>query len=567
MRPMPRAPATLSQQVLAATAWNTLMLPARFSVALVASVVYYRALSLEQVGLLFLITSLAATLGLHADLGIEKTLPRFLPEVEHIHGREGVRRLIRQVIRFKLLILVLFVLLLLGLQQPLSRALAQRERAQAAELAARAESSHAAGAALGETATLRAQADAKAEIAAQIEGRGLLVVAVLGALLVCGALYDVHMKVLTAYFRQRAWNLISVIVTLLQPLLVTAFILAGWGVGGVLLALVITPALAVALASAQARRVTGELPAAADTTGPQGSLRARFARYASVSYLSQLATWLTDVEFVVFLAAAWMGLEQVAVLGFAYKFARDFLNYVATPLAGLTTPLLTRVRQRQDPSALREAHASLTRLIWLLVLPAAIGLSLLAERLIATLYPKYLAGAGLVLVFVAGSFGDMLLQVPQQVLMVVERYRAVVLSQLVALLSLPLAALLQPRHGVLGIAIAVTLARLAARVVTLVYAARRLGLRLPLDFGWRVGAASAAFTLVLLPLLRALPPRAAPRAPLELLSGLLPLLGLAALGVVVYLLVLRLLGGLAEADRRRVLELPIPFRATLARLL
>src|SRR5262245_38892289 len=132
-------PKTLSGHVASATAWNTLLLPVRFLVALVASVVYYRLLSLEQVGLLFLITSLAATLGLNADLGMERTLPRFPPEVERRHGREGVQRLVRRVIQVKLLILVVIAIGLALLQQPLTSWLAGKERASAVALAGRAE--------------------------------------------------------------------------------------------------------------------------------------------------------------------------------------------------------------------------------------------------------------------------------------------------------------------------------------------------------------------------------------------------------------------------------------------
>ena len=71
-------------------------------------------------------------------------------------------------------------------------------------------------------------------------------------------------------------------------------------------------------------------------------LAGRFARYSAVTYLGQLSTCLTDVEFVVFVAAALVGLEEVAVLGFAYKFALDFASYVATPLTGVGTPLQTQ---------------------------------------------------------------------------------------------------------------------------------------------------------------------------------------------------------------------------------
>ena len=296
------------------------------------------------------------------------------------------------------------------------------------------------------------------------------------------------------------------------------------------------------------------------------ALAGRFARYAGATYLGQLTTWLTDVEFVVFLAAATVSLEQVAVLGFAYKFARDFASYVATPLTGVATPLLTRVHQRGE-AALRDGHASFTRLVWLLMIPAAVGLMVLAPRLVQTLYPKYGAGAGLVLVFIVCSFGDSLLWVSQQALVVSERYRAVLLTQLVGALSLPLALALLPRYGLLGVAVAVTLARLSARVLTAVYAVRRLPLDLPVAFGLRVVAASAAFVVVLVPLVKALPAPIPASGPWSTLTGVAPLIALAVLGAGIYLVTLSALGGLDQADRRRVLELPLPFKSVLARIL
>jgi hypothetical protein len=170
-------------------------------------------------------------------------------------------------------------------------------------------------------------------------------------------------------------------------------------------------------------------------------------------------------------------------------------------------------------------------------------------------------------VFIVCSFGDSLLWVSQQALIVSERYKAVLLAQLVGALSLPLALLLLPRYGLLGVAVAVTLPRLSARVLTAAYAERRLQLRLPLGFGVRVVAASAAFVVVLVPLLAALPAPVPASGPWSTLAGLAPLMALAVLGAGIYLLTLSLLGGLDKADRRRVLELPLPFKSVLARFL
>jgi O-antigen/teichoic acid export membrane protein len=562
---MGRPAATLSGQLLAATAWNAVLLPVRVLVALAASVVYYRLLSLEQVGLLFLITSLAATLGLHADLGMEKALPRYLPEVEERAGRHGVYDLLRRVIGLKLLVLALLMLALLALDGPLRGLLASRERAEAARIDERAAAlARQAPHPQGDAAALARQAAAKRELAALIEGWGKTPLAAVGTLLLCGALYDVPMKLLSALFRQRSWNLITIAVTLLQPLLVTAFILAGRGVGGVLLGLVITAVLAVALAWRQARRVAAALPQRAGAPDP--ALFARFRKFALVSYVIQVGSWLTSVDCVVFLSAALLGLEQVALLGFAAKFARDSLNYVWTPFSGITTPALARIHQRGDAAAFQEAQLGLTRMVWLLVFPAGVGLLLLSAGLIETLYPGYLPARHAALVFLVAAFAEALLSVTHATLLVVERYGSLLGARLLGLAGFPLAYLLFPRLGSIGIALGIGAARLAAAALPFLLARRSLGMRLPVAFLARVVTASAVLAAVVAPLAWTLSPTQAPAGPLAIALALGRLLALAGLGAAVYVIALRRLGGMEE-DRRRLAELPMPLAGTLARWL
>ena len=71
---------------------------ARFVVGLAASVLLFRALTLAEYGVLTLLTGLAATIGLYSDLGIERSLPRFIPEIERQGGRAGVARFLGRII-------------------------------------------------------------------------------------------------------------------------------------------------------------------------------------------------------------------------------------------------------------------------------------------------------------------------------------------------------------------------------------------------------------------------------------------------------------------------------------
>jgi O-antigen/teichoic acid export membrane protein len=555
----------LSEQFVSATLWNTILFPARLFVGLLASVLYYQRLSLDQVGVLFLLTSLAATIGLYADLGIERTLPRFLPEVEREAGRAGVERLMRRVIRLKLVVLLVLVGALAVFAGPLVRMLAADQRREIAALESRRGD---AAMSRSEARDLEKQVATKRAVLAEVEDKGRLFVGAVALLLLLGALFDVYMQFLTAYLKQRSWNLITLASTLLQPVLVSLFILAGWQVAGVLLGLVLAPLVCVMLARWQVRRASRELGSPTGSATEDAHLRGRFARFAAVNYLMQVTTWMYDLQFVIFLSAATLSLADVALLGFAYKFTKDFLGYVWTPLTGVITPVLARVHVRGEPKALAEAHATLTRVIWLLVLPAGVGLAVLAPRLVAVLYPKYTTATVLIVIFVASTFGESLLAVPHNVLMVAERYRVIVASRLLALVSIPLVYVLLPRYGLVGVAIGVGLARIAARMVTVVYGMKEMGLRTPLPFLGRVALASGGMGLAILVASAAwTAPPALVLSTWERGLSLLPLAAFALGGALVYALLLRLLGGLDEAERRRLLDMRLPFRPLLARLL
>ncbi|HVQ31234.1 MAG TPA: polysaccharide biosynthesis C-terminal domain-containing protein, partial [Vicinamibacteria bacterium] len=359
---------------------------------------------------------------------------------------------------------------------------------------------------------------------------------------------------------------ITLVNTLLQPVLVTTFVLLGFGVPGVVLGLVLTPACALVLAVARTRRVEADLAEVpGDGTVPE-DLKTRFAGYSAMTYLQQVTTWLYDLDVVVFLSAAALGLGETAILGFAYKFARDTLGYVWTPLTGVITPLLSRVKARDEAGGLQDAQASLSRMIWLLLVPSLAGLLLLAPGLLSILYPKYVEALPLVAVFLVFAFVESMLSVPQSVLMVCERYKPVVVARLLAACSIPLTAWLMPAYGLYGVAVAVGVARVASRLYAVAAGSRLLGLRLPWAFGARVGEAVVAMSAVVLALRLLLPTASATTGPSRLIA-LLPLLALALVGAAVFAVALRTLGGLEETDRRRLEQLRFPGRQVLLRFL
>jgi hypothetical protein len=168
---------------------------------------------------------------------------------------------------------------------------------------------------------------------------------------------------------------------------------------------------------------------------------------------------------------------------------------------------------------------------------------------------------------VAFVFAETLLHVAPLVMMTAERYRAVLLTRLFALLSGPALLWLLPRYGQLGAALAVGVVRLLPAVAATAYAWRRMGLPLPLRFGGRLLVACAVFAVPLRLLLGSGPPAGFdPQAPARLL-GLVPLAGYALAGAALFAVALKATGGLEADDRRRVLALSLPGKGLLGRLL
>ncbi|XSG74648.1 lipopolysaccharide biosynthesis protein [Herpetosiphon llansteffanensis] len=561
---------SLTSEVWSATLWNTLLFPARFLVGIITSVIYYGRLAPEQVALIFLLTSLAASIGTYADLGIERSLPRFIPEVEKRQGRQGVLRFLWRMIGLKLAIMAVLVLGLNLLAQPMGNYLIEQQRQEIVEIETQISTLQQQPATPDQTSKLsklQNQRTGTLSVIDQIESQSHWYMLVVSALLILGALFDVFMQFLTAYFKQRAWNLITLVTTLLQPILVTIFILLGWGITGVLIGLVLTPLVSVVMAAWQAIRASRELSNTGDGEAADPALPKRFVKFAAVSYLMQITTWVYDIQFVTLFTVTQLSPRDVAILAFAYKFAKDYLGYIWMPLNGVMTPLLSRIKLRRDPQSLQDAHGGLARMIWLLIVPAGVGLALLTPRMVAVLYPLYTDASSLIIVFIAFTFGESLLSVPHNVLMVYEQYRAVIISRLFAFISVPLVFLLLPRYGMLGVAIAVGAVRVATRVITLYYGWRNLELQLPWRFWLRVCAASASFAVALFGLMQLWPMPEAAAGWQSKMINLLPLMLFAALGAGLYLLTLRLLGGLDPAERERLLAMKLPFKGVLRRVL
>ncbi|MDQ3930536.1 MAG: oligosaccharide flippase family protein [Chloroflexota bacterium] len=513
--------------------WNAAFFPLKVLLGFASGIVVVRLLRIEGFALLTVTMSLLNGLGLFSDLGIERTLPRFYPEIEMRYGRRGVTRLLFWVAVVKGGVMLLLV-----------GALAVAPSYWIAQF--------------------------------NLGPNGGWLLLFVAALLVLGAASDVSVQLLYTHFRQKATNSLDVLAAVVRPTLTATLVLLGWGVLGAMLALLITTVVSVAISLWLAWRLLRMMPeepaanAAAVKRPSTRPIRQRLISFAGLNYLMNWTVYLYDLPFVA-LALSFIIRDpasrfvEVAIISLAFKATKEFLRALVVPFTGVQTPFFSRLYAEGRIEGLKTAYATMTKFLLLALLPAGVGFLVAARNILLVFYGQVGHDAVLNELTVAdvvactgilafGLFGESMISVVLNVLMVYEEYRAVIVARLVSLVSVPLLILLVPRFGAVGAAIAVAGAALGSRSVALIYGLRRLQLPFPSRFFTRVGTASLVMGFGVVPFLL-LPAN-------YLTTGVM-----LALGVVLFLGVFRLLGGIAPEDKARFNSLRLPFVGVALRFL
>ncbi|NJL34915.1 MAG: hypothetical protein HC893_15010 [Chloroflexaceae bacterium] len=386
--PSSGTPGSLGRQVSRAMAWNTLTAPLKTAVELATNLIILNVLTLPQFGVLRLVTSAAATLGIWVDLGIDRALPRFIPELQQERGQAAVRRFMQIIFSGEgaaadadergcfLLFSERFVAFLLD-----------------------------------GVAQLPERIDAAAQLALTNEMLRLapLMVGAVLALVILGSLYDGLMAYLVSYFRQRAWNLITIMGDIVQPHPDGSTGAGGlwhWRRAGGDCGNARAECAGSRLAGAQQ---PGQCPHARRQYSRSCSTRRapanntlwrRFAVYTGMSNVLNLS----DLFFK--LAVCRLPADQSGT-GCHFQrrvgnLVRQTLALLYRPLVGIQVPLFTRVRGGDAP--LPDAYAAVLRILALIMLPGGVGLVLLANELILVQYPQYVAATLVIAILTPALF-------------------------------------------------------------------------------------------------------------------------------------------------------------------
>lgn len=445
----------LTHRVSTAMVWNGALFPVKFLIALGSGVILVRVLTKHDYAQYSLILYLAGLIGAWVDLGMERTVARFTPEIEARAGRRGLERFFTVLFAVKLVVIL-----------PLLAAFALAPDFFIRVLA------------LGQ------------------DGEWLLLG--IAALVVLGAVADVFIQFLYTHFKQIATNLLDIVASLVQPLLVLGFAIVGTGVVGMVAAMVFSSVLLDVLAAWRARSVVTQIPLHVGDL--PNRLWQRFANVSALNFIITATASLSEPGFAALILTGSRQLTAVAILAVGYRFVQYFLRFLVAPLTGIQTPLFARLHADKKMDRVREAYSTLTKFFILMLVPCGVAMILLAPRLIPFLFTEsYEASALVAIVLVIFLFGETITSIPVGMLIVFEESRATLLSRLLSLLSVPLLLLLVPPLGALGAALSIGAPRLFSRLYATFYTARRYGIQFPFPFFLRIitAAVLAAIPLFL----------------------------------------------------------------------
>ena len=512
----------LGHRVSQAVFWNSVMFPLSMILGALTSVWVVRYLGPQQFALYVLLTSVINTLTRYSNFGLPRSIARFLPELRRLdNGAARIRSFLRLSVSVRLGLTLLGVALLY--------VFTDRN-----------------GAFMG------------------LEGSGRYLAIISSAVVLVG-LNELGTYLLHGLFRQRTVNVINLTVGVVQPSLVIVFILLGFDVAGILLAVVIANGLACVMSWVAGVRSLPAVdraarPAAGLFTGTP-DLAGRVSRYAGIVYLLDMSKYLQALPFASLMVLGFFegsraeALGQVALLAVGYKLVDLAINFLVAATRGIYTPMLAEVHVTRDLQKLRRIFATVSKLQILLCVPAGFGLFVLSREFVVTLFgQEFEPAVGLTRVLVVFLFLNTLVAVPAGVLLTWEKYRYIILSASVSVLGVPALLVGVRLGGAAGAAFVLGGIGLISRVAENWGAMREFGLGYPFAFLARVTGASVVFAVVV-----ALTSAAIDLTPLRLI-------GMVVTGVVLFVVVFRLVGGLDPEERRIIETSNVPLKRLILRL-
>jgi O-antigen/teichoic acid export membrane protein len=539
---------TLGRHATSAAFWNTVLLPAKLGAHLLAQLVLANALPQAEYGVYVLALSVGVTSGNLVDLGTERSVVKFLPEVAGREGKSGVRRLITWVFGVKMVILLPAVLIATLFHTAFFRYLGSRIPDVPAD----------------KLSDPTAVADHD-RLASLVHTQQWAILGAVVSLVLVGAIYDVAMQSLVATFSNRSWNLIAVVVTLADPITVAIIVLLGGNIAIVLVGRVLVALFALALAGVVAVLAVRDhvdeerLHVKNEDLGRPLPPR-RFALYSTLQYALQVTSFVTSYAFAALLLP---NVDEIAGFRVASGSVREILGALTVPIIGIQVPIFTRIFTARDDGQLRDAYAMVSRLLALILIPCMFGFMILMPNLYRVLFPQYRSFVAVAIVLVVLFFLESCFSTGTTILLTYERYPPVILARGIALLAAPALFFTAPRYGAMGAAITAGCLALLSAIVGTIASNRELPIQYPLGFVRRVLLATCCMAVVIAGLAFTVA-----RVPTNAGGGVHRIIWLgvngvvATIGITIFLIAFRLFGGMEQSDLDRIRNVRLPWCLT-----
>ncbi|MGH7818163.1 MAG: lipopolysaccharide biosynthesis protein, partial [Candidatus Binatia bacterium] len=453
-----------------------MLLPLVALLTAAGSILLRRGFGLHS-GVYDILLGVANTTLYYSSLGIPTSLTKFLPEIDAARGREAVRPFLRRASVARMLLLAPAILAI---------------HVWATELADRL--------ALGE--------------------HGAPLLRIVTALVVVRAVYDLEIKTLQAFLAHLPANLLVLLQSLLEPAMIAACLVLGYGIGGVVGALSIGATLLAVIGGGLVRSTLRGAPPSGrpavapasvplggdDPEGVRGPAEWGAAgagsqslwRFSLFTYVYELSTYLAGPAFARLALATTLGRpEPVALFSTGYQIAFMSCGLVVSGFRGVYRPMFAHLRASSEPARLREAFEAVSKVQVALLAPVGVGLVVMAPDFLLLLYGEpFTAAAPVTRLLVALLFTETAFNLGVILLSIDERYRAVLGAQAWLLATAPLFVWFASSAGLAAAAVTLGTGRVLVVVSGYLVCRRVYGVRFPWAFAARVAAVSAAMGAV-----------------------------------------------------------------------
>lgn len=456
---------SLISQVSLAVLWNALLLPVLGVSNMAFAVLIRRRFGLFS-GVYDVLLGLTSTVVQYSGIGIGTALLKFLPELSETSGVGPARRLFRDAVLVRMFLLLLVL------------------------------------------APLNLFADSVAQFF-ELGSSGRLYIRLASGLAAARALLEIMLRTLNAFFAQKWCNMITVLQALLELAVTGAMLALGYQMGGVFVGLVAAGAVAALLALGSASRKLAHPGTAHDTRGSErpdsdparlwfSGEGQRFFQFSVFTYAFGLSAYFNGMGFAAPALAVVLSTEEVALFATAYKISFATVGFVVASFRGVSSPLFARVRMRNDRAPLQRTFAVLSKAQLVVLLPAGLGLTVMAGDYIPLLFgAEFSPAVPLVWVMAGFMFATTAFNFSRIVLLTDEQYRAIAWVRTPALLAVPLFLLASSRGGLLLASVVFGATGLLIELLSYALCRRLYGFQFPWMFAARVGVVSVTMAGVL----------------------------------------------------------------------